>query len=406
MKKFGYIITLMIILTLIYLNGCKNDYPPSLWDPNIEAKPDPVITDIEPDSTFGGIGIIDILGKNFSDNVNENSVYFNGEKGSVLEASSSVLKVKVPNIYGDSVKIQLRVVGALLFAEYYPYKLGRVAIEYGDFTEYDDAYAMALDKEENLYVSLMQDNKGKKKKIVKVNTAGERSDFASTLLDKASGMRMGPDGSLYYVNLLTAVLKVAPQGGTDAIYKVLPGGVYDLDFDQNFNIYLAGISSKVFRIKPDKSAAVVANYDKISFRGVRVFNDYVYLIGSYTGSDSTRVQEGLWRNPILSAEGDLGEAELVFDWRKHFPDYNLLSMAIAKDGDILLGTDGAETIIVLHPDGSFEPLYPGVLEPPASVMVWGNGNYLYVNRRSVDGAKKRIIRINLLKEGAPYYGRQ
>ncbi len=397
---------LLATLTLLQINGCKNDYPPSLWDPNIDARPDPVITSIQPDSTFGGIGIITIIGKNFASDPKQNHVYFNGVKGEVLEASDTQLKVKVPNLYGDDITIKVRVEGALLFAEFAPYKLMRVWIEYSDFNEYDDAFAMAVDKDENLYVSLAQDNKGKKKKIVKVTPDGTRTDYASTTVDKASGMRVGPGGDLFYVNILQAVFRVPAGGGKDQIYKVLSGGVFDLDYDANGNMFLAGNSSKIFVLKPDKTVKVAAQYDKISFNAVRVYNNYVYLSGSYSGSDTTQVQEGIWRNEILNADGDLGANELVFDWHKHFPQNNLLSMVIAEDGDIIIGSDTPDPLIALHPDGSFEPVYPGVIDPPASIMVWGTGKFLYINRRSSDGAKKRILRVNMLKNSAPYYGRQ
>ncbi|APF19514.1 IPT/TIG domain-containing protein [Caldithrix abyssi] len=399
---------LIIIFALIFLHisGCKNDYPPSLWDPNFEAEPDPVITAIQPDSAFGGIGIITILGENFSADPRKNHVYFNGEKGEVLEASATQLKVRVPNLYGDDVVIKVRVEGALMFAEFAPYKLMRVWTEYSDFNEYDDAFAMAVDADENLYVSLAQDNKGKKKKIVKVTPDGTRYDYASTTVDKASGMRVGPGGDLFYVNILQAVFRVPAGGGQDQIYKVLTGGVFDLDFDANGNIFLAGNASKVFVLQPDKTAKIVAQYDKISFNAVRVFNNYVYLAGSYTGADTTQVQEGVWRNEILNAEGDLGPNELVFDWHSHFPQNNLLSMVIAEDGDIIIGSDTPDPLIAIHPDGRFEPVYPGVIEPPASSMVWGNGDYLYINRRSSEASKKRILRVNMLRKSAPYFGRQ
>ncbi|WP_456443041.1 IPT/TIG domain-containing protein, partial [Caldithrix abyssi] len=85
MKKLIFIFALIFL----HISGCKNDYPPSLWDPNFEAEPDPVITAIQPDSAFGGIGIITILGENFSADPRKNHVYFNGEKGEVLEASAT-----------------------------------------------------------------------------------------------------------------------------------------------------------------------------------------------------------------------------------------------------------------------------------------------------------------------------
>jgi hypothetical protein len=58
--------------------------------------------------------------------------------------------------------------------------------------------------------------------------------------------------------------------------------------------------------------------------------------------------------------------------------------------------------MVVHPDGSFEPLYPGVIEPTSYAMAWGPGQYLYVNRRNeLDPAKKRMIKLFMQKFGAP-----
>jgi hypothetical protein len=38
-------------------------------------------------------------------------------------------------------------------------------------------------------------------------------------------------------------------------------------------------------------------------------------------------------------------------------------------------------------------------------MIWGNGNYLYINRGGTPEIR-RVIRIDMGKPGAPYYGRE
>ena len=86
------------------------------------------------------------------------------------------------------------------------------------------------------------------------------------------------------------------------------------------------------------------------------------------------------------------------------------SLTFAADGDMYIGTANTsntslDPILVVHPDGSTEPLYPGQLILPADHMVWGNGVYLYVNRANRDAEMRRIMRVNLLKPGATYYGR-
>jgi hypothetical protein len=139
-------------------------------------------------------------------------------------------------------------------------------------------------------------------------------------------------------------------------------------------------------------------------RAVRVYNGYVYLAG-YRSSDSL---EAVWRNQII-APNNLGPNELVFDVTAALGrDIQVQSLAFAEDGDMYVGTTALDPIQVVHPDGTNEPLYPGVLAPEMYDMEWGNDVYLYVCRRAsvIAQTETRIIRINMQKKGAPYYGRQ
>jgi len=132
-----------------------------------------------------------------------------------------------------------------------------------------------------------------------------------------------------------------------------------------------------------------------------VFSGYVYV-----GGKAASGEEAVWRNQILPGEA-LGPKEKVFDWSGRISTTaGILSLTFAKDGDMYIGTDGADAILVVHPDGSSEPLYPGVLEPQSYALSWGNGQFLYANRRSDLPEKRRILRIKMRKEGAPYYGRR
>jgi hypothetical protein len=70
-----------------------------------------------------------------------------------------------------------------------------------------------------------------------------------------------------------------------------------------------------------------------------------------------------------------------------------------------IGTDATEGIIVVNLDGTYNPLYEGVMEGEAYAMTWGNGDFLYVTRKNVDEDKRRILRINMRKTTAPYFGR-
>ncbi|MDQ7053705.1 MAG: IPT/TIG domain-containing protein [candidate division KSB1 bacterium] len=88
---------------------CGTEPTPSIWDPEWKGRPDPVITGVEPPGgTFAGIGIVTLIGENFSSEPAENHVYFDGVKGEILSATPTAVQVKAPNLTGDSVRIKLR----------------------------------------------------------------------------------------------------------------------------------------------------------------------------------------------------------------------------------------------------------------------------------------------------------
>jgi len=140
---------------------------------------------------------------------------------------------------------------------------------------------------------------------------------------------------------------------------------------------------------------------------VRVYDGYLYVAGVYQGDDPLVPEQAIWRNEITSSGGQLGENELYYDWSLGpYPNSDITTLTFSLDGDAFIGSSGAEVIVVLTPDGSIEPLYPGVLEPITYYLTWSDGIFIYCNRRSSVLEDKAILMINVLKEGAPYYGRQ
>ncbi len=159
-------------------------------------------------------------------------------------------------------------------------------------------------------------------------------------------------------------------------------------------------------IDGNKNVSTVANYPDVYIKGVRVLNGYVYVAG--TQGDTLAA---VWRNKI-NGPGNLDPRELVFNLTAAniMEGIELLSFAFDADGNMYLGTNAPDPIIVVKADqnySAFEPLYPGYLLPDVFDMAWGTGTYLYVTRRANSGANSttRIIRINVQKKSAPYYGR-
>lgn len=398
---------LFIFLLGIFV-ACENEYPDSLWPPETEAKPDPVINEVTPtEDVFAGIDEITLIGNNFSSDIERNHVYFDGTSAKIISASTTELVVQAPKVTGDSLRIQVSVDGAIDFAEWFPFTLTSAVVEFSDFSDNDDPFGLAMDSESNLYVSLQQDKEGKKKKVVKVTPEGERQDYGKSSFDKASQMHIGPDGELYLVNLLQYIFSIPSGGGNDQLFIQVPGGVFDLDFDSNLNLYCGGSGSAIYNVNiDDGTSQTVAEYDTVSIRAVRVFNGYIYVAGKYRGTNLNKVQEGVWRNQILNADGDLGEKELVFDWAAKYPQYQIMDIEFAADGTMYIGTNAPQGIIAIDADGNDAPLYEGVLEPDSYSLCWANDSYLYVTRRGAEDGKKRILKINMRKEGAPYFARQ
>nr|HPG84865.1 IPT/TIG domain-containing protein [bacterium] len=147
---------------MIVLAGCdKDEYPPSLYDPDYVSKGAAVISSVNPSAlALSGVTEIVINGTNFSPVKENNLVFFNAEKGTVLEATESMLKVRAPIYASDSVALRIAVQGAVLFSNIWPYKLEPAQEPLVKFTTAEVPYAVATDAEGNVYTSMVLSNAG------------------------------------------------------------------------------------------------------------------------------------------------------------------------------------------------------------------------------------------------------
>jgi hypothetical protein len=383
-------------LVVAALSGCENKYPESIYDPNFKGAPTPEITAlIPPDSALAGIGKIVIRGKNFSTDPAKNFVFFGKVQARVLSASESELQVKTPNLVGDSIQVKIAVHGALLFSNIVRYKLVQAIWDWGGFLAADDPWAITCDASENLYVGLTSKN------IDRVSPRNQRSTYGTMPFIKATGMKMGPGGYLYVARGTKTLYRLAPGGGTAAKWIDAPDKINDFDFAPSKSMYAGGDGNFLYLIRQDGSASQAAAYTKVNIRSVRVFDGFVYVAGDTAG------RSFVWRNQIL-AEDQLGPREVYFDWNGRVdPSSRVYAITFSQDGDMYVGTDNAYGIVIVHPDGSFEPLYEGLIKPYVYSLAWGTGTFLYANQRNdTDPSQKRMMRINILKPGAPYYGRE
>lgn len=446
MKKGLFLITLGLFFILILTSCTDNNYPPSVYDENKEYLDNPVITAVDPPlKTFQGVGVVEITGENFLSDMSRNQVTFNGEPATIFrdQSDENKLVVKVPNVITDpavnlldSVLIRVAVNGAVVngirepgsleFAVYptsdlVNFQLERAAVEWGGFADLDLVHAVASDANENLYVATED------KLIFKVDSVGVKSDFGTSTATIVTGMKVGWNGDLFYARNYKFLYRLPASGGTSTAFNAaLPdkGKAYDLDFDANGNMIVVGKGDQsIWVLKSDASMVSYSAYTDFELVACKVYNGYIYVVGVYTGTDATEAKEGIWKSLITaSAESEIGTRELVFDWATYVGEDGpaLLSLAINEDGLLLLGAadqysgtdfvNGDAITVYNETTATASSLYSEVLYPPSTNFCWGNSNYLYVVRNVTNTAatgapSKRLIRVALGYNGAPYYGR-
>ena len=402
MKRTAFLpaaVSLMACAALAFLPACEKEEPTTVYDPGAGGSAAPVITSVDPaGSAFGGVTEVTLNGQNFSSVDTANVVYFGNRSAAVLSASPTRLVVLPPDTDATGLTISVAVPGAYAMAQFGPYKLERASVEYGGFKDLDQVYSIALDASENLYAQLKDTAQVN---IVPPNGTGTKYGKLAGF-PKASDMKIGPGGYLYLQQTnSTSLHRMDPGGGTTSLYVTLPGKASAIDFDSSGNIFAGGAGAGLFVVNPNKATREVGSYRNKTIKSIRVFSGYVYVAVSAP-------QGGIWRNKILTTAGALDTNQLYYDWTKApgtFSAAPVKYVAIAEDGDLYVGTDNTDPILLVHPDGSAETLYPSVLKPPLEQLVWGPSTYLYQNRySSTVPSIRRVIKIGMGKKGAPDFG--
>ena len=401
------LLLLRFILPISLLTfSCEDpNYPENIWDEDDQGNASPSISSVEPEeAAFAGIDTLTINGQNFSENTSANLVYFNNMLGEVISASSTSLKVVTPNLVSDSVQIRVAVQGAFLFADHSSlYTLTAAVLDYGPFDQFTDIFSLDLDRDENLIVS-MDGTPNAEFWIVDTN---QDSAVWSGALAKGSGMKLGPTGSVYFVNYQRYLYKDeqgTPKENTE-IFKRLNGNVTDLDFDSNGNLFAGGTGSiiDVVDINDDggltSGVTEVKNLDTLDVISLRVFNDHLYVLTTTVSSD-----QAIYKMQILDDSGSLGDMELVFDWSAYTNKLSsALCFTLSETGDLFVGSDSDVQPLTYIQNGNASGFYSSILTAPITYMAWGNSNYLYLINKTEE--TNRVQRVDTRMSGADYYGR-
>jgi len=398
------VVGVALLLLVWALVGCNEEPPASINDQIVPA-PDatPIVTGVTPPPPgLAGATVLTIAGSNFSPVKDSNIVMFNNVKGAVLSASPTQLTVTAGVIVSDTVWIK---VGRLKSTQFstpsLQYKLLPAVEAFGGLGKFDSPVGMVAETTGVLYASMLSGTSGAG--VKKFTADGKKTDYSpvlTTTVNRWTGMKMGWGGALFTASIRQIVWRIPPGGGAAVSWVSLTPAttkIFDLDFDANGNMWAAGDNATVFRLKQDKSIKTVPF--KANVRAVRVYNNYLYLGGK---RDSL---EKVWRLPLVA--DTLGAEEEYFNFSSVYGANGpgVYSLTFSTDGYMYIGTNGADGIVLVRPDRTSEPLYPGLFAPTTVSLAWGQGAYLYVGKsKSTIDSTSNIFRVNTLKEGAPYYG--
>ena len=403
--KFFFLDKILLGFSILIFSCEEPDSPDSIWDENDQGGSTPIVDTVEPSQgAFAGIDTLTIIGQHFSENLSENLVYFNGMLGNVVGATSTSISVVPPNLVSDSVQISVAVQGSFVFGKYENlYTLSAAVLEYGPFDQFTDIYSLDLDRQENLIVSL---NATPDAQFWIVDTNQDSAVWSSALA-KASGMKLGPTGSIYFVNYQRFLYR--DEQGTEKenteIFKRLNGNATDLDFDENGNLFLGGTGSTIDHVDIynedglTDGVSEAKNLDTLDIISLKVFNNFLYVLTTTVSSD-----QAIYKIPILDNSGSLGDLELVFDWSNYTnKEASALCLTLSESGDIFVGSDWTTQPLTMIQNGSASGFYNTILTAPIVYMAWGNGNYLYVINKTED--TNRVQKIDTRITGASYFGR-
>ena len=388
--RLGRCVPLIGTLCLLLSGGCDSGTAPSIYDPDRSALPDPVIESIVPEgSALAGVDIVTITGNNFSAEPANNLVYFEGIRGELLESSPTDLRVRPPNTPLPEIMIRVAVIGAENFSNSVTYSLEAAAEYFGNIVAFEDIFGITTDPDGNVYVSLFSDSRSVG--IIRMTPEGERSQYVETTFGWAD-MAFGPDGYLYSARSVRALFRFQEGSGQET-WVVIPNTsvrLTTLAIDENGRVWAAGKNTDIYSIAADKT--VTSFPFEAEIRDLALFDGHLYAAGLQL--DTGKV----WRFSIDS-NGQLGAADEIID-ATAYGGADVFALAVTTSGHLYIGTDAADPVIIVSPGGTWEPLYPGILESPANRFAWGPSGHLYMVGNRTELRDPAITRINTRREGA------
>ena len=385
MKFIRYIIflTLIIIVILATMAGCKFDVTPSQWDQNSgQGVIDSILQIDPPFEARAGVNTITITGKNFATPPDSNIVYISridGDKSTVvadiMSSTSTSVTIYRPNVVSDSCRFVLVSTKAIAVTQSGLYKIDPVLVKYGAFLDNRQLGAVAGDKDENIYVVYATD-----KTIFKVAPNGQKTQFHTLAKNPVFGGKIGPDGKLYLMENKTAIDVIDVQNDTSKLLNI--GHAVECgDFDSQGNLFVAGSNTDLITVAPDSTTKLSGNFKSDVILDIRVSGDYVYVIDVSKNLTASGSSKSIQRCKIDYTNHTVGASEMVIDWGTmgQYSSRTLTGVTFSSDGKMYVATDSQDPILIVDLNTkNVSILYKDILPSLCKQFFWGNSTYLYM----------------------------
>ncbi|MGB3544905.1 IPT/TIG domain-containing protein [Rubrivirga sp.] len=388
LARLGTALTAVALL-LVTLPACDFGEGESLFDPDAQTNPAPVVSSVSPTGVvLAGVDVITIEGTNFSATPSDNTVVFDDQQGStasgvVLEASPTQLRVRVPNLPNPALRFRVAVIGAQDFSNSIDFPLTAAIVPYGELARTEVPFGIAADDDGTLYLSL--ENEGSAVGITAIAPDGTRSPYFDSGFPWAALARV--DGRLFGVRRLRAVFEL-PEGGRQGVLAAFqPASVslFSIAGGPDGSVYAGGNSDVIYRIAPDGSSSET------------VFPSSVEALVSNTSTLYAVSGEAPAQVYAITIEGDgsLGAPTPIAT----LPAAGS-ALEVAADGTLYVGLSREEDPVVTVSGGAVEPLYPGVLNGPVQSLAYGAGSQLYMVTAATSSERANVFRIETRRDGS------
>ncbi len=380
----------LLLATAALASGCDTSTGPSLYDPiqagAYQTRPDPVVTSVAPDagtpligtSYVAGLTTLTITGSNFNPSLDSTFVYVGGKRVTPISVTATQIRVRVPNLPGDAVPVQVSVLRATNFARpSAPFVIKTAFTRWGELAVANTVFGVATDPSASVgYASL---NLGAVSQgIVRVTGATPPTPSITTTFQWPE---LGFfDNQVYGVRGVQAIFRFTIPATAQQVWANLSDNRISLraiDVDPQGTVWTGGLNTN-----PDATQRGFYRIDQAKVVTLTPFDGEVTAIekaGNTLFVAGTRgTTRGIWRYAVAANGAVSGEAQLVA-FTGEYATLTPNALAVTASGDVLVGSDYKEPVLRVSPAGAIVSHYPGLLSGTVTAMRWLNDTQLLIS---------------------------